>query len=102
MSATPIERAERAWAASSPSRTGGYESMSPHSQHLLRHRIQAALTAALDRDELARVLFLSDRGSTLRPGFAARQWDGGHVGEVREAYLRQVDALIEFLLGGAS
>lgn len=42
-----IEAAARAWAATSPSSTGGFESMSSHRQWLLMMRMRAVLEAAL-------------------------------------------------------
>lgn len=47
------------------------------------------------RDDVARVLFLIDRGDSMKPGKPEEYWDAGIVaGEVRDRYYRFADAVL--------
>lgn len=109
MSATPIERAARAVAESTGVRTAATSDhmwvrcMPEGEREIYRDHARTALTAALDRDELARVL----GGVALDADWPSNADLGGsgtgtRDDEYRDAMLADADAVIAHLLGGAS
>ena len=55
------------------------------------------------REQIARSIFLADREpSEPTPGFSARMWDGGHAGDVEEAYYRRADVVLALSYSGES